>query len=129
MNSTFGSAVLLGLLVAAWIFVQGFTGWYKDPQLRNLFFLVVVIEIGVLVAALRATKGASYGRQVGRGVLIAALGGLIIFSASLVFSTIAFPSDLHRPIPDAIAGFVATVITGLLSSLVIAIFTSARRAA
>lgn len=129
MKSTFGSAVLLGLLVAAWIFVQGFTGWYRHPQLRNLFFLVVVIEVAVLIVSLRATRDQTYGRQVGRGVLIAALGGLLIFSASLVFSTIAFPSDLHRPLPDAIAGYTATVMTGLVASLGIAIFTSARRAA
>jgi hypothetical protein len=157
MRSTIGSAILLGVLVAAWMFVMGFTGWYKHPKLNYLFFAVVLIEIGVLVAALRASRDATYGRQVGRGVAIAALAGLLIVAASIVFTTVAFPkyfdeirechaqllreqgksdaeirqaldaaAPMQKPIPQALAGFVGTVLTGLVASLVIAIFARRR---
>lgn len=128
MKTTFGPAILLGLLVAAWMFAMGFLGWYKDPRLAVLFMLVVPIEIVVLVFTLRATADRTYGRQVARGVLVAALAGLVIFSASIVFTTVAFPTyfeDIRKPpkpVANAFAGFVGTVVTGLVSSLVIAIF-------
>ncbi|MBK8259397.1 MAG: DUF4199 domain-containing protein [Polyangiaceae bacterium] len=85
--------VVLGALVAAWTFVMGLTGWYKDPALLNLFWMVTVIEIAVLVWALRKTAqdGRGYGRQVFAGTAIAAISMPIIFGGSLLFTTVAFP--------------------------------------
>lgn len=94
MNTIVKAGVLLGVLCCAWTFVMGYTGWYKDPALLNLFFLVIVIEIAVLVWALRKTaaEGRGYGGQVGAGTLISGIGGLIIIGGSLLFTTVAFPN-------------------------------------
>jgi hypothetical protein len=44
---------------------MGFTGWYKDPTLVKLFFLVIPIEIAVLVIGLRKTApGQGYGSPI-----------------------------------------------------------------
>jgi hypothetical protein len=36
------------ILVSIWTFVIGLPGWYKDPVLLNLFFLVILLQIGVI---------------------------------------------------------------------------------
>ena len=41
MPITVRSGVILGLSVAAWSFIMGFTGWYKQPSLWILAWLVV----------------------------------------------------------------------------------------
>ncbi len=93
MNTAFRAGIVLGVLVALWTFVMGFTGWYKDPVLLNLFWVVVAIQIGVLVWALRRTaaEGVRYGGQVWNGTLVSIVGGVIIFCGSLVFTTVVFP--------------------------------------
>lgn len=87
------SGVLLGALVVAWTFVMGITGWYRHPSLTNLFWLVIVIEIGVLVWALRRTaeEGRGYGKQVLAGTLVAAIAAPLIFGGSMLFTTVVFP--------------------------------------
>jgi len=42
-----------------WTLVMGVTGWYKHPVLLNMFWVVVLIEIGVLVWGLRQTAARS----------------------------------------------------------------------
>jgi hypothetical protein len=37
MNSTVKAGIVLGILVSAWTYLTGITGWYKDPVLYNLF--------------------------------------------------------------------------------------------
>lgn len=88
------AGILLGVLCAVWTLVMGYTGWYRDPALLNLFFLVILIEIGVLVWALRKTaaEGRGYGGQFVAGLLISVIGGLIIVGNSLLFTTVLFPS-------------------------------------
>jgi hypothetical protein len=86
------AGLLLGLLVEAWTFVMGFTGWYKDPALLNLFWLVILIQAGVLLWALRGSRdSAGYGRQVLNGVLVSAVASVLIFGGSLLFTTVVFP--------------------------------------
>jgi hypothetical protein len=104
MSTPIRAGVFLGVLVAVWQFVMGFTGWYKDPVLLNVFFLVIVFEVAVLIWALRKTAPeATYGRQVVNGVVISLVAGAIIVCTSLVFTTIAFP-DYFREIQAAQAG-------------------------
>ncbi|HJV47830.1 MAG TPA: DUF4199 domain-containing protein [Geothrix sp.] len=92
MPPTLRAGLILGLSVAAWTFVMGATGWYKHPALHSLFFLVVPLEIGILIWALRGTApGAGYGRQVWNGVSISLLASMIIYGASLLFTTVVFP--------------------------------------
>lgn len=147
------AGLLLGGLVAVWTFVMGFTGWYKDPALLWLFFLVIPIQIGVLWWALKrgVARGQRYGAQVLLGTLASFVGGAVIVVSSLVFTTVVFPhyfDDLralheenlrqagrppdeiarevadaaaqNTPAANAMAGFVGTVVTGVLASLVLA---------
>lgn len=93
MHPTLRAGLMLGLSVAAWTFVMGFTGWYKHPSLLFLFWLVIPMQIGILIWALRGTAPANgYGRQVWSGVSISLLASMIIFGGSLLFTTVVFPN-------------------------------------
>jgi hypothetical protein len=71
---------------------MGFTGWYKHPSLLFLFWLVVPMQIGILLWTLRAMAPTSgYGRQVWNGVSSSLLGSMIIYGASILFTTVVFP--------------------------------------
>jgi hypothetical protein len=101
MKSILKAAVVLGLSCMAWQLVMGLTGWYLHPVLLNLFWLVILIQIGVMIWGLRRTaaEGRTYGGQVGAGVLMSAYGGVIIFLGSLLFTTVLFPhyfEDIRR---------------------------------
>lgn len=93
MNPILAAGVLIGLLCGAWTFVMGFTGWYKDPVMTNVFFVVILFEIGGLVWGLRRTaaQGRGYGGQILAGTMMAILAGVIIVLFSLVFTTVVFP--------------------------------------
>jgi hypothetical protein len=92
MPPTLRYGLILGLSVAAWTFVMGFTGWYKHPTLLFLFWLVIPLQIAILLLALRGTARVDgYGRQVWNGVSISLLGSMLIFGASLLFTTVVFP--------------------------------------
>lgn len=93
MKPTVKAGVVLGLLCVAWTFVMGFTGWYKDPALLNLFFLVILFEIGVLVWGLRQTAAEkNYFGQVLSGLAIAGIASILIFLGSMLFTSVAFPN-------------------------------------
>lgn len=93
MNITLKAGILIGVLCVAWTFVMGFTGWYKDPAMLSAFWLVVLIEIGVLIWALRQTAAEkSYMQQVIAGSSMALIGGVIIFAGSMLFTTVVFPN-------------------------------------
>jgi hypothetical protein len=155
MKSIVKTAVVLGLTCMAWQLVMGLTGWYLHPVLLNLFWIVILIQIGVMVWGLRLTaaEGRTYGGQVGAGVLMSVFGGVIIFFGSLLFTTVFFPhyfEDIRRvgeemlkakgmsdaavkaqldlqapvqtPFMSALTGFLGTVVTGLVISLITAAF-------
>jgi hypothetical protein len=93
MNQILKIGGWIGAACVAWTFVMGFTGWYKDPALLNLFFLVILIEIALLFVGLRATAVQhGYGQQVLTGTLMSVVAAAIIFCGSLVFTNLAFPS-------------------------------------
>lgn len=46
MKTTMNEGIALGVLVAIWTFLMGFTGWYKDPVLLNLFWFVIAMDNG-----------------------------------------------------------------------------------
>lgn len=93
MNTILKWGVILGILVEVWTYIMGFAGWHTDPTLQNLWLLVILIEIGVLVIALRKTaaEGRAYGAQVGAGTLIALVAAVIIFVGSYLATTVVFP--------------------------------------
>ncbi len=71
MPAILSAGLLIGVLCGAWTFVMGFTGWYKDPTMLNLFFVVILIEIGGLIWGLRKTalEGRTYGGQIVAGTI------------------------------------------------------------
>jgi len=132
MNPILTTGLLTGALCAAWMFVTGFAGWYKDPAMARMFFLVVVIEVGGLWWGLRQTarEGRTYGMQIVAGTLMAIIAGLVIIVSSLVFTMAVFPDALDAlrgtqegvtPMSQALDGFLGTLVTGILASAVIAI--------
>lgn len=94
MHAILKAGLAIGVLCGIWTFVMGFTGWYKDPILLNLFLLVVIpIEIGGLIWGLRRTarEGRGYGSQIVAGTMIAIVAGVVVIVSSLLFTTVAFP--------------------------------------
>jgi hypothetical protein len=93
MNPILGAGLLIGVLCGVWTFVMGFTGWYKDPVMMSVFFVVILIEIAGLVWGLRRTaaEGRTYGGQVVAGTMMAVVAGVIIVCSSLLFTMVAFP--------------------------------------
>jgi hypothetical protein len=92
MSTTVKAGLVLGVLVSVWTYIMGVTGWYKDPALLNLFWFVILIQVGVLVWALRlaAAEGKDYWGLVKAGTLISLLGGVIIFCGSYLFTSVVF---------------------------------------
>ena len=153
-NVNVKAGIWLGVLVFIWTLVMGMTGWYKHPVLLNMFWVVILIEVAVLLWALRKTAAATeYLGQVGNGALVAVIGAAIIFCGSLLFTSVLFPNyfaelraiqtemlknagkteaeisatiamtaTMQTPVINAVMGAVGTVVTGLLASLIIAIF-------
>jgi uncharacterized membrane protein YeaQ/YmgE (transglycosylase-associated protein family) len=92
MKSVARIGVGIGGLCGLWTLVMGLTGWYRHPQLLNLFWVVIPIQAGVLVWGLRETAaGQGYTRQVAAGTLGSMLGGVILFFVSLLFTNVLFP--------------------------------------
>ena len=92
MPPTLRAGLILGLSVAIWTFILGCTGWYGNPRLWVRAWLVVPLQIGILLWSLRSlapTNG--YGRQVWNGVSISLLGSMIVYAASILFTTVVFP--------------------------------------
>jgi hypothetical protein len=93
MSIPIRAGVLLGVLCVFWTFVMGFTGWYKDPVMLNLFFLVILFEVGIVLWALRKTAAsATWGGQIVNGLVLSLVASVIIFAGSLLFTTVAFPN-------------------------------------
>ena len=155
MSVTVKGGILIGVLCGAWTLVMGLTGWYKDPVLLNAFFLVILMQIGVMIWALRQTAaaGKTYGGQIGAGALMSVVGGGILFCASFLFTMVLFPhyfeelralqiemlkkagtseaeisaqlqasAAVQTPFMQALFGFIGTVVTGLIASLIIGVF-------
>jgi hypothetical protein len=105
MGTAIRYGILLGVLVEIWTAVIIVTGWYRDPSLQLLFFLVIPLEIVLVVLALRATASdADYGRQVTNGAVLSAVAGVIIVFGSILVTTVVFPhyyADLKAIAIDA----------------------------
>jgi len=71
---------------------MGFTGWYKDPVMLNLFFLVIPLEIGIVIWALRKTAPSHVGRAGRERPVLSAVASVIIFAGSLSSRRWRFPA-------------------------------------
>jgi hypothetical protein len=103
MPPILAAGLLIGVLVSIWIFVMGFTGWYRDPDFAILFIIgATVIEIAGLIWGLRRTaaEGRTFLGQIVAGTLMAIVAGVVIMCASVVFTTVAFP-DYFRELEAA----------------------------
>lgn len=150
MNPILKAGLLIGVLCSAWIFVMGWTGWYKDPAWAYVFFLVVPIEAAGLLWGLRQTaaEGRTYAQQVVAGTFMAIIAGVLISVASLAFSMAAFPDYFDQleaaerrrlaaegrsptEIEEAIVDFrttatpMASAMSGFIGTLVTGIIASA----
>ena len=95
VNPLVAGGLLIGALCSAWIFTTGFTGFYKDPVMSRMFVPVVsMLEIGALIWGLRKTaaQGRTYSGQVVAGTMMALIGAVIIFCASIIFTTVLYPN-------------------------------------
>lgn len=152
MKTIIRDGVLLGFLVTLWIFIYGLTGMHRNLGLAMVFPIVAtVIEIGVLIPALRKTaaQGRGWLGQVSAGTLLAFVGACLIFAMSYFFVTTIQPTHLaeaneameammrakgmadaeiqtalaqNTPVAGAFTGFVATVLTGFVASAIIGFF-------
>ena len=161
MNTIVKAGLVLGVLVEIWTYLMGFTGWYKDPALMNLFWVVIALQIAVLMWALKRTaaEGRGYGGQVGAGTLISLIGGAFVIVGSLAFTMVVFPSYFKElaaiqeqllrtagrsdaeikqvmdmtartstPLIQACFGFLGTIVTGIVVSVIIGAFVRAKKA-
>jgi hypothetical protein len=143
--------VVLGLGIVAWTFAMGFLGWYRDPDLAGLFGLVLPFQIAVVITALRSTrKEQTYMQQLGMGVALSAIGGVLAFCGSMLFTKVVFPEyfDEIRALAieqgaseaelaatewqrtsffSAAAGAFGTLVTGFAVSAITAIFARKKR--
>ena len=155
MNPIVRGGLLIGGLCAAWMFVMGLTGWYKDPATANRFYFVVVIEVAGLIWTLRKTalEGRTYSGQVVAGTLAAMTAAVVLFFSSLAFTLLAYPTFFQdvepmrremlrslgvsaseidaairgmTPTAEAFQGALYTVLTGIIASAIIAIWVRAK---
>jgi hypothetical protein len=93
MKPTVQGGLVLGVATGLWTLVMGVSGWYKDPAMVNVFYLIILVEIGVLIWGLRKTApNNTYWQQVGAGMQIALIGSVIIFLVSILFTTVLYPN-------------------------------------
>ncbi|MFH0989654.1 MAG: DUF4199 domain-containing protein [bacterium] len=93
MNPTLLGGILIGGLCSLWMLVFGYTGWYKEPVMMNMFWVVILIQIGVMIWGLKKTGVAnSYGKQIGAGTLMSVYAGVTLFFVSLLFTGVLFPN-------------------------------------
>jgi hypothetical protein len=94
MSSVVKSGIILGVLVEIWSYLYVSAGWHRSPATFNLFWVVILIEIGVLIWALRGTaaQGRGYGGQVVAGTAISVVGAVLVLIGSYVCMTMVFPN-------------------------------------
>jgi hypothetical protein len=92
------AGLVLGIVVVIWTYVMGITGWYRDPVLLNLFYIVILFEVVVLFWGLKKTaaEGKGYGAQVGAGTLMSVIGAVIICIGSYLFTAVVFPNYFNE---------------------------------
>lgn len=93
MSLTLKGGLIAGVLCAVWMYVIGFTGWYRDPALQAMFWVVVLIEIGVLYWMLRQLPESekTFGGILKAGTMMSLIAAVVIFVASYLFTSVVFP--------------------------------------
>ncbi|MBZ5498798.1 MAG: DUF4199 domain-containing protein [Acidobacteriia bacterium] len=94
MKHVLTAGILIGVFCGLWQLLLGVTGWYKDPVMMNMFWVVILIQIGFLIWGLRRTakEGKAYWAQVGLGTLMSLIAGVILFFVSFLFTSVLYPN-------------------------------------
>jgi len=94
MKSAWIAGILIAVCCGLWQLIMGFTGWYKDPVMQNLFWLIILIQFFCLIWGLTRTgkEGKRYWAQVGSGTLMSLLAGMILFFVAYLFTAVLFPN-------------------------------------
>jgi hypothetical protein len=93
MKTTGSGGLFIALFCGGWQLIMGFSGWYRDPVLSNLFWLMIPILIAGLIWGLRRTakEGKGYWAQVGQGTLMSLIAGVVLFFVTCLFTAVLFP--------------------------------------
>jgi Protein of unknown function (DUF4199) len=96
VNPVLSAGLLIGVGCAIWTFVMGATGWYKDPAMARLFYVVILFEIAGLWWGLRRTaaEGRGYGSQIIAGTMMSIVAGVVVILSSLLFTTVIYTDYL-----------------------------------
>jgi hypothetical protein len=155
MKTMFKTGLAIAILCAGWQMIMITAGWLTNPKTFAFFYLVILIQVLILIWGLRQTAAQKgYGGQVLVGTGASIIAGIFLFLYTLLAITVLFPNlisemramatqaleaagqtkdqiaaalALQAPLNQAIQGFLGTVITGFLASLVIAIFVRKKR--
>lgn len=94
MKPTIKAGIVLGLAVEVWTFMVILLEWHKDPAMLGLFYLVILIQAGVLYWGLRMTagEGRPFGGQVMAGTTMSAVGAGIVFVGAFLLTAFIFPN-------------------------------------
>lgn len=95
------AGVLLGLIVDAFAIVTAAAGLHRNPLILQLLFVAfaIVVNVVTVIGCLRHTrKDRGYGGQVFAGVLVGAIGSVLIFTGSMLLTTVLFPDYLTEVI-------------------------------
>ena len=95
MKNSVIAGIVLGVTIAVWTLIFGFTGMYKSIAGAIAFIPVAIaINVGVVVWGLMKTRkeGRGYGGQVAAGLVIGIVGAILIFFNSMLFTQVLFPT-------------------------------------
>jgi hypothetical protein len=159
MNKTWAPGICIAVFCGIWQLIMGITGWYKDPVMMNMFWVVIPIQVICLIWGLSRTakEGKRYLAQVGLGTCMSLIAGVFLFFVSYIFTAVLYPNyfadmkviqenalqkagtspeqikivmDLYtrtaNSFSQATMGFLGTVFTGFVCSIIIGAFLRKR---
>ena len=93
MKKSIVPGIILALLLASWMYVNGFLGWYKHPTLHYMFWFVILIQIVVLTIVIKraAKDGAGFVGKFVKGAGTSVVAAPLVFLNSLLFTQVVFP--------------------------------------
>lgn len=101
MKTAIKFGIYTGVSVALWTIIMGLTGWFKDPVLLNLFWVVIVFQLVLLSLGIRnyskenSVNGElikTYSDLIKVGLILTITAGVIIFLSSIFFTTVLYPN-------------------------------------
>ena len=100
MKSIIKAAVMLAVLAAVLSVVIALVGFHRtSPMLAQAAFIgpAIILNIGCIVWGLKGTAATNgYVRQVGNGIMIGVIAGVLIFGFSLLMLTVLMPGYLDE---------------------------------